>query len=283
MNTTAGLKTAYVTGASGLIGSYVIKTAPPEWKLVTVERAQLLNFDRITGLIRYGEPNAIIHCAAISKSPACDADPETATKINRDVTVNLAATAAWMKIPFIFLSTDLVFDGKKGNYNEADSVNPLSVYAKTKALAEAIVLSNPNQVVVRTSLNAGHSPTGDRAFNEEMRNAFAAGKMLNLFEDEFRCPIPAEVTARAIWEIVGESGIFHLCGAERLSRYEIGQLVAQNHPELNPKIVRGSLRDYQGSPRSPDTSMDCSKIQAKLSFPLPKFSDWVRQQPLGTL
>jgi dTDP-4-dehydrorhamnose reductase len=274
---------AWITGAGGLIGSHLVRTAPPQWKPrpLTRQDLDLTQWERIHELFKKESPELVIHCAAISKNPVCDANPSLAGTVNWQATINLGLAA--LKIPFVFLSTDLVFDGKKGNYVETDLVHPLSIYAQTKADAELFVLQNSRHVVVRTSLNAGHSPTGDRAFNEEMRRAFAAGNTLNLFEDEFRCPIPAEVTARAIWEIVGESGIFHLCGAERLSRYEIGQLVAANHPELNPKIVRGSLRDYKGSPRSPDTSMDCSKIQAKLSFPLPKFSDWARQQPLGTL
>jgi dTDP-4-dehydrorhamnose reductase len=117
-----------------------------------------------------------------------------------------------------------------------------------------------------------------------MRKAFAAGTSLNLFSDEFRCPLPAETTARAIWETFGvEAGIIHLCGSEKLSRYEIGELLASNHPDLNPKITRGTLRDYKGSPRPADTSMNCAKIQSELSFQLPKFSDWVRQQPLASI
>jgi dTDP-4-dehydrorhamnose reductase len=276
---------AWITGAGGLIGNYLVKTAPPKWAARALTRADvdLLDFAKINSLMHAEKPASIIHSAAISKNPQCDADPATAMRVNKDATANLAARAADEKIPFVFLSTDLVFDGKKGNYTESDSPNPISIYGKSKVHAEEIVLSNANQAVVRTSLNAGHSPTGDRAFNEEIRAAFKEGRTLHLFEDEFRCPIPAEVTARAIWEIVGESGMFHLCGAEKLSRYQIGELLAANHPELNPKIERGTLRDYKGSPRSPDTSMDCSKIQAKLSFELPKFSDWVRQQPLGSI
>jgi dTDP-4-dehydrorhamnose reductase len=276
---------AWITGAGGLIGNYLVKTTPTKWEARPLTRADvdLLHFEKVNLLMHLEKPAAIIHCAAMSKNPQCDADPATAMRVNKDATANLAANAAAEKIPFIFLSSDLVFDGKKGNYTESDSPNPISAYGKSKVCAEEIVLSNANQAVIRTSLNAGRSPTGDRAFNEEMRAAFKAGRTLNLFEDEFRCPIPAEFTARAIWEIVGESGIFHLCGAERLSRYEIGELVAANRPELNPKIVRGTLRDYKGSPRSPDTSMDCSKIQAKLSFQLPKFSDWARAQSLGSL
>lgn len=274
---------AWVTGAGGLIGSHLVKTAPPSWRVrgLTRDELDICNEHAVEQQFRIDRPDLIIHCAAISKNPLCDADPALAKKVNTDAVVILCGIAA--EIPFIFFSTDLVFDGKKGNYVETDEPNPLSVYARTKVAAEHVVLDNPNHTVIRTSLNAGHSPTGNRAFNEEMRAAFKAGRTLSLFEDEFRCPIPAEFTARASWEIVGEPGIFHLCGGERLSRYEIGQLLASNHPELNPKIERGTLRDYKGSPRSPDTSMNCAKIQSKLSFQLPKFSDWARAQPMGSL
>ena len=274
---------AWITGVGGLIGSHLVKTAPAQWtpRGLTRSDVDLLDFDKVRELFEREKPEIVIHAAAISKNPACDADPKMALHVNLDVTLSLCALSK--NIQLIFLSTDLVFDGTKGGYTESDQPNPLSVYGRSKERAERGVLSNPKHTVIRTSLNAGHSPTGDRAFNEEIRAAFRAGRTLNLFEDEFRCPIPAEVTARAIWEIVGESGIFHLCGSEQLSRYEIGKLIASNHPELNPKIERGTLRDYNGSPRAPDTSMDCSKIQAKLSFPLPKFSDWVRAQPPGSI
>jgi dTDP-4-dehydrorhamnose reductase len=274
---------AWITGAGGLIGNYLVKSAPPGWKARPLTRAdlELRNFGAVRSLFQHERPGAVIHCAAISKNPICDADPVLAKRVNFEATTDLSNIAK--EVPFVFLSTDLVFDGQKGNYTESDPPNPLSIYAQTKSQAENAVLNNPKHTVVRTSLNAGHSPSGDRAFNEEMRAAFQAGRALNLFEDEFRCPIPAEVTAHAIWEIIERPGLYHLCGAERLSRYEIGELVASNHPELNPKLIRGTLRDYKGSPRSPDTSMNCSKIQKLLSFPLPRFSDWVRAQPLGSL
>ncbi len=276
-------KIAWITGAGGLIGSHLAAVTPSEWIARPLSRNQLDITDSkaVYEQFDHDKPDLVIHCAAISKNPVCDADPQLAMRVNADATQTLAVAAR--EIPFIFLSTDLVFDGKKGNYVEVDEPNPLSVYAETKVLAERAVLKNPKHTIVRLSLNAGHSPTGDRAFNEEMRRAFAAGRSMNLFLDEFRCPLPAEFTARALWEIVGESGIFHLCGPERLSRFEIGRLVAENHPELNPKISSGTLRDYKGSPRSPDTSMNCAKIQAKLSFQLPKFSDWVKAQPIGSL
>src|SRR5207237_8218351 len=134
---------------------------------------------------------------------------------------------------------------------------------ETKIVAEQAVLSNPRHTVIRTSLNGGVSPTGDRGFNEEMRRAWQSDKKLRLFVDEFRSPIPAEVTTRAVWELLagGRSGSYHLGGSEKLSRWQIGELIARRWPQLNPKIEQASLKEYTGAPRAPDTSLDCSQIQ----------------------
>jgi len=191
----------------------------------------------------------------------------------------LAELAA--EIPFVFFSTDLVFDGKAGNYDETSPVNPLSVYAQTKVAAEQIVLRNPRHTVIRTSLNGGRSPTGDRGFNEQMRRAWLAGKTLKLFTDEFRSPIPAQLTAAATWELLHlrRPGIYHIAGKERLSRWQLGLMMAARWPELNPRIEPASCKDYPGETRAPDTSLNCDKAQQSLSFLLPGFSDWLAANP----
>ena len=165
--------------------------------------------------------------------------------------------------------------------NESSPVSPLNIYAHTKVDAEKIVLANPKHTVIRTSLNGGVSTTGDRGFNEQLRRAFQAGQKLTLFTDEFRCPIPADETARAIWELAAldRSGIFHVAGSERLSRFQIGQLIASRWPQLNPRIEPESLAQYNGPPRSPNPSLDCSKAQQLLSFPLPALSEWLARHP----
>ena len=73
------------------------------------------------------------------------------------------------------------------------------VYGETKAEAEVEVLKNPKHLVIRTSINAGTSPSGDRGFDEEMCNAWRSGKTLRLFGDEYRTPIAAEDTAGPSW------------------------------------------------------------------------------------
>jgi dTDP-4-dehydrorhamnose reductase len=275
--------TTWITGAHGLIGNCLVQSAPHK-DVVGLARAQLdlTDFAAVRRAFREQNLGLIIHCAAISQSPVCQANPALARKVNIEVTALLAELAA--DIPFIFFSTDVVFDGRDGNYDESAAVNPLSIYGETKAAAEKIVLANPRHTVIRTSLNGGKSESGSRTFNEELRRAFREGRTLRLFTDEFRCPIAASVTARAVWELAAHSqpGIYHLAGSERLSRWEIGQLIAARWPQLNPKIESASLKEYSGAPRAPDCSLNCAKIQKLLSFHLPGLTEWLAEHPQET-
>jgi dTDP-4-dehydrorhamnose reductase len=275
---------AWVTGARGLIGHYLARVArykASHLEVIALARSDLdlTNFAAVERRFRAERPQLIIHCAAMSKSPDCQSNPALARTVNVDATAHLAALAR--EINFIFFSSDLVFDGKKGNYIETDAVNPLSVYGETKVAAEEIVLKNPRHIVVRTSLNSGSSPLGNTAYNEQLRDGWMRGKKLQLFFDEFRCPIPAAVTARATWELaaLGQGGVYHLAGSERLSRAQIGQLAAARYPELDGRIESCSLREYVGAPRPADTSLNCAKIQERLSFPLPGLTQWLREHP----
>src|ERR1051325_905671 len=188
------MRKAWITGAGGLIGNYLLQTATafaPDWEVngLTRARLDLLDFDSVRRFFDHDKPQLVLHCAALTKTPACQENPDLARKLNVDATRLLAELAT--DIPFVFFSTDLVFDGRKRNYAETDPVNPLNVYAETKVAAEKAVLQNPRHTVIRTSLNLGRSPTADRSFNEERRRASESGKTLRLFTDGFRCPIPA--------------------------------------------------------------------------------------------
>ena len=130
----------WVTGAGGLIGHQLVQTAPasaPGRQAVPILRAEvdLTDHAAVATRFRAEAPTAVVHCAALSRSPACQADPALARQLNVEVTRQLAELAA--DIPFIFLSTDLVFDGRKGGYVEDDAVGPLSVYAETKEIGRA--------------------------------------------------------------------------------------------------------------------------------------------------
>ncbi len=274
----------WITGAGGLIGNCLVQTAPkfaPGWRVValTRDRLDLVKFDAVTRAFAAQPPTLVLHCAGLTRGAACQANPVLATELNVRATQHLCALAE--NIPLVFFSTDLVFDGRQGNYVESDTARPLSVYAETKLAAERRVLENPRHTVVRLALNTGTSPTGDRSFTEQMRQEWERGAILNLFTDEFRCPIPAVVTAQAVWELtrLNLPGLYHLAGSERLSRWEIGQLLARRWPQRRARMKPASIQDYPGPPRPPDTSLNCAKIQALLSFRLPGLTEWLAEHP----
>jgi len=303
------MELAWITGANGLIGNYLVQTAPqsaPRWRVRALTRADfdLLDFAAVEREFKKDKPQLVIHCAAISTVGEAQKNPDLARRVNVEVTKFLAELAAERSgdsverrklseaenggsLPkaatrFVFFSTDLVFDGRKGNYAETNSVNPLHVYGETKLAAEEIVLKNPRHLVVRTSLNGGVSPPGNRAFNEQLRRSLReAGQGMTLFTDEFRCPIPAAETAQVVWDLAQKNctGIYHVAGAEKLSRLQIGELLIKRWPEVTAKIESGSAKDFPGPPRALDTSLDISKVQKVLSKSLPKFRDWLAEHP----
>lgn len=283
----------WITGTGGLIGHALAVSAPDGFVPAGLTRAELDLTDAaaVAACFRRDAPGVVIHCAGLTRNPACTAAPVLARRLNVEVTRRLAELCGAAGVPLVFFSTDLVFDGRRGGYVETDPVNPQGVYAETKAEAERAVLASPQHVVLRTSLNYGRSPTGDRAFNEELVRAWRDGRATTLYTDEFRCPLAAEVTARATWELVAQlqlpdpgrrpAGLHHLAGAERLSRRQLGELIAARHPELQPRIVPASLRDHAGPARPPDCSLDCARVQARLSFALPAFTEWLAASPGG--
>ena len=313
------MKLAWITGANGLIGNYLVQTAPkfaPHWRVRALTRADfdLLDFAAVEREFAKDKPQLVIHCAAIAIVSEAQKNPQLARRINVEATRFLAELSAEIPVDrsgdaaerrelveakdggflpnaaasggthpaFVFFSTDLVFDGRKGNYSETDAKNPLHIYGETKAEAEEFLLKNPRRLVLRTSLNAGKSLSGNRAFNEQLRRSMQqAQTAMALFTDEFRCVIPAVETARAVWQLVDKNcaGLFHVAGAEKLSRLQIGQLLVKRWPEITVEIKSGSARNFPGPPRPLDTSLNISKVQKILPRPLPRFSEWLTGHP----
>ncbi len=275
---------AWITGANGLIGNYFVQTAPrfvPRWRVQALTRDEfdLLDFAAVRREFQQDNPQIVIHCAAISDIGKAQKNPVFARRVNVQATQMLAELSA--EIQFVFFSTDLVFDGRKGNYTETGVPNPLHVYGETKIAAEEFVLKNPHHLVVRTSINGGVSRAGNRGFNEQLKHSLQAGQGMTLFTDEFRSPIPAVETARAVWELADKhcTGVYHVAGAERLSRWQIGRLLLKRWPEITTEIKSGLAKNFAGPPRALDTSLDISKVQKILSAPLPGLDGWLAANP----
>lgn len=263
-----------------MIGRYFVKSAPrwvPGWTVYPLSRAAVDLTDRaaVERTWQSVNPDVVIHCAAMSRTKDCEQNPELARRTNVEVTAHLAGLSK--DISFIFLSSGEVFDGRQGWYREDDEATPINRYGQTKLAAEQLVLQHPRHTVVRIVLTAGTSQSGDRSFVEDMCHAAKSGKKVTLYGDEYRCPLPAGAVVRAIWELASKatSGLYHLGGRERLSRWEIGQALLPWYPELQGHLVEGSARTHAGATRPADLSLNCEKIQRLLSFSLPGFRSWL--------
>ena len=147
----------------------------PDWANFTYKQAELTEPDIIEQLVEEEKPEVILHCAAIANMEACEANPQLAHEVNAVLPGRIAQVARKHEIQMIHISTDAVFDGTKGNYNESDTPHPLSVYARTKLEGENAVLSaNPEALVARVNFY-GWSVSGTRSLAEFFVNDVAKG------------------------------------------------------------------------------------------------------------
>jgi dTDP-4-dehydrorhamnose reductase len=219
-------------------------------------------------LLQSVKPDAIIHTAAATDVDWCENHPEESRRINTDVPEALARWAAKQGSRFLFISTDLIFDGKKGMYTEADIPLPQSIYGFTKREAEERVLeTNPQACVVRLALLYGWGDANHRCFTDWILQNVSQGKSVNLFTDQFRSPVYAGNAAEALWELLHSNitGLLHWGGPERVDRYSFGLAMAEVFG-FDPSLLKPSrLADHpSASLRPKDCSLDITRGRALL-------------------
>src|SRR5262249_19499919 len=144
---------------------------------------------------RQARPDIVIHTAALTKVDECHHDPERARQVNTLGTATLAELAADAGARLVYASTDLVFDGAKGDYSEADEAKPLSIYGQTKLEAEHAVLAFTRHLVVRVSWLFGPSLNSGRNFFVQLLEDLPARRPTRLFQDEWRTPLRLATSA----------------------------------------------------------------------------------------
>jgi dTDP-4-dehydrorhamnose reductase len=170
----------------------------------------------------------------------CQANPAQARIINVEAT---ALLAAWRRRRILFSSRRTLCStvGREITSKPMPSIR-LSVYAETKVAAESILARNSRHLVVRTSLNSGASPSGKERLQRATRCRLEGRKNSQTVSRRISFALSAAATARAVWELAASprGGVWHLAGSERLSRLQIGQLLAERHSEL--KLVMEAAR-----------------------------------------
>ena len=183
-------------------------------------------------LLRSYDFRATFCMAGMTDAEGCEGKPEMAERTNARGPAVLAAYARRRDLPFVYYSTEYVFDGdarRPGPYREGDATHPLSVYGRSKLAGEAAVLAaHPGALVLRTTVVYGPDPRGKNYVYSLMRN-LGAGRRMRVPADQISTPTYSRDLVRATLGLVaaGASGIWHLCGPELLGRMEFALEVAE--------------------------------------------------------
>ncbi len=266
------MKKLLVTGASGFLGWHVCQAAAPQWDVygtvwrhpVVVPRTKVLRLDltdftALQHLFQTLRPDAVIHLAAHSQPNWCQQHPDESHKMNVTVAVTLAGLCSDRAIPYVFTSTDLVFDGRQPPYRETDPVSPLSLYGEQKAQAEVEILQRyPSAAVCRMPLMFGMVPPPAQSFMQPFIQTLQAGEALQLFLDEVRTPVSGTTAAQGLLlALASVQGRLHLGGRERISRYDFGRLLAEVFALPTDRLSACHQRDVpMPAPRPADVSLN---------------------------
>ncbi|WP_210648630.1 sugar nucleotide-binding protein [Nocardioides sp. SYSU D00065] len=241
-------------GRTGYLGRYVVAAATPEHDVVAVGSADADLRDRaaVDAMVQRHAPEVVVHTAYVQSDWAV-----TATG-----TAHVALAAARAGARLVLVSSDVVFGGRARPYDESAAPDPVSPYGAAKAAAETVALSVLEDVVVaRTSVICGDGASP----HEALVRRLAGGAEGGLFSDEVRCPVHVADLAAALVELAGghHRGIVHLGGADALSRWELGRLVARREG-LDEARLRPSLRAELPVPGPLELRLDSSLAERTL-------------------
>jgi dTDP-4-dehydrorhamnose reductase len=272
------MKKLLITGSSGFLGWNCCRVAASMYDVTGVYNSResrvsgvrylkcdITRFDELSRLFDTVEPEMVLHTAAIAAPNRCEEDPVYSHMVNVEASVRCAELCSRHSVKMVFTSSDQVFSGKEAPYTELSPVAPLNTYGRQKAEAErGIAEKCPEAAICRMPLMFGDAPPGATSFIIPWIESLRNGSELNLFTDEMRTPVSARDAAKGLLLAAEKiTGIVHLGGKERLSRYEMGIRLAEVAKLQSHCIKRCRQCEIKMAAARPlDVSMDSSKAFA---------------------
>lgn len=278
-------KRLLITGGSGFVGGHLLMQSQSHYDVVTTyhtHKYDIPNVDwryldltstkSITDVVTNSSPDAVILTAALTAVDECEIQRERAFDVNVngiDTWIDLSNT---MNFKLIFVSSDMVYDGQKGFYNEEDPVSPINYYGETKVLAEEKIETGcQNYVIARAALIYGTPLTNSNSFSQSILNRISMRQPVKLFYDQYRSPILVNNLASALIELSVNSfnGKINLGGSQRINRYDFGSEMAHTFNFSTDNFIKVSMHDIETPAKRPvDVSMDIAKAQSVLETKL---------------
>jgi len=270
-----------VTGASGLYGSKLANLAERKGHQVYSAynqhqaaygkpvRLDISDKEQVEKTVRRVSPEVVVHAASLTDVDKCELNRELAWKINVEATRNIAKETSAARAFLLYISTDYVFDGKKGQYEETDPADPVNYYGLTKLRAEQEVKSIASEYcIARPSVIYGAVPAAGKInFALWLLNALENGEKVKALIDQWNSPTLNTNLAKMSLEIIERrlTETFHLSGATRISRYDFAKTLAQIFNADASLIVPTLAKDLSWlAPRPRDSSLKTERAQRLL-------------------
>ena len=274
-----------VTGASGLLGANLVLEAIEshqvwanslrhELRLPGVKSLRVDISDRaaVDDLIDRASPEWVVHCAAATDVDACEMDPAMAMRLNRDMAAHMATAARARDAAFAFISTDAVFDGERGGYDETSEPNPVNAYGRSKLAGErAVLAAHPRAIILRTNIY-GWNAQSKRSLAEWFLERCEQGLPSPGWTDVSSTPILVNDLAGILLRLLasGCSGTYHVIGATCLSKHDFGRMVAIQFG-FDPGLIEAAESPQARRPalRARSLCLRGEKVEAELGLRLP--------------
>lgn len=265
----------FITGGGGLLGSKLAEIAleeghkvfsgynrnlPANGVPVRLDLSEDCSIDKAIDMAR---ADVIFHTAALTDVDKCEIERNLACQINARGTKLLADAAKKSRAFMVYVSTDYVFNGRRGSYSEDDATSPINHYGYTKHLGEKYADCVARSCVIYGSRHA----SGKINFALWIIEKLQKGEEIRIVTDQYISPTLNTNLARMLLK-VGERrliGIYHLAGAERISRYDFACRLADAFGVNKGLIVPSKMADIGWKALRPmDSSMDVSKATQTL-------------------
>lgn len=213
------------------------------------------------------KPDIVVHCAAIVNVDECERNRELADRVHAEATRMLISCRP-LAGKFVYISTDSVFDGEKGNYTEEDSPNPINGYARSKLAGERIALeSRADVLVIRTNIFGFNYPAGN-SLAQWAIGQLSEGIGIRAFSDVYFNPIYTKQLARIVLALVRRPGspiLINVAGDYCISKYDFILSLARVFGYPEDLVSRSSIEDAAlFAPRPKRTTLNIGKLKKVL-------------------
>lgn len=219
----------------------------------------------------------ILHCASLTNVDYCEKNKAETAIVNVEGTRNIVSACDNQDIKLVYISTDSVYDGKRGNYIESDLISPCNYYGLSKYEAENVVKAHKNHIIVRTNI-FGWNIQNKHSLAEWILFNLENGCDINGFNDAVFSSIYTMEFAKIMNKMLdkGLTGIFNFGSRSSLSKYEFAILIAEAFNKDKSLIKSISIEDFSFSARrGKNLSLNTQKLSKALGEDLPSLEECV--------